>query len=501
MTATVAGTPVEAPPSRGALPSRTVTLGAVALVVALGAWGIDRHALWLDEAVSLGATSQLGRALSGTYGTMAAYYVLLDGWTAVVGTSVVALRSLSVVTTAAVVVVAAALARRLLPRREGALAVLVLAASPALVRYGQEARSYALVTLVAVTAWWVLDQAVERHHRDAPAGAWWTGLAGLSVLGVLSHGLYPLQVIAMAVALATHPDRARLLRAALPALLAAVTTAAALASAGADRIADWIPPLSAGQVADLGVELVAPAAVPRLVLLALAAVGVAWLLRSPAPDPLARWRAVVPVIWAVVPVLVLVAVSTRRPYLVPRYLLASTPALAMLVAVGAVAAVDTLGRRARPALAAVTVGAVVVGALGWAQVAVHDRTGYDWRSAAERVAAEVEAGDAIAFTATPLRMPFEAAWRDVDPRAEPLPVGNTRPLGTVMRYDHPVRPETVPAALARADRLWVVHQTTVGEGDRPLEDLLADPAVRDRFAVVAVDRFAGGVQVLRLEAR
>ena len=117
------------------------------MVGALSTWGLTRHGLWLDEAISLGATNQLRETLSQTAGTMGLYYLLLDPWMAVVGTSVGSMRSLSVLFAAGAAGFAMVLIRRIVTRPEAWMAGLVLGASPGLVRYAQEARSYALVAL------------------------------------------------------------------------------------------------------------------------------------------------------------------------------------------------------------------------------------------------------------------------------------------------------------------------------------------------------------------
>jgi mannosyltransferase len=509
-----AAAPAVEPAPRRSGTTRVVVAAAVALQVALAVWGLTRHSLWLDEAVSLGATAQLTRTWRETAGTMALYYLGLDGWTALFGTSVAAVRSLSVLAAAATVVAAAAAFRHLVDRRVAAVALVVLAASPGLTRYAQEARSYALVALVTALCWWVGARAVAATLADDQGAArrWWAGLTALAVVGVLSHGLFPLQLLGLAASLLVVPERRRLLRGLAPALGAAVATVVVLSRQGADRIADWIPPLRPSQLVDVGSELVGRPLPVALVVLGLAAVGTAVAVRRPAPTSLDRrpaptsldrWRALAPVCWALVPLVVLVLVSTRRPYLIPRYLLASTPGLALLVALGAVALVDRAGGLSPAArrVAPVAVGALLVGALVWGQLSVHDRTAYDWAGAADVVAADVQPGDALLVTSPPIRMPFEAAWLDVDAAADPEPLWGTRPLGEVHRFDAYGPFAEAVAALDAHDRVWVVHQTTVGLGDQPLDDLLALDAVEDRYRVATVDRFAGGVQVLRLDPR
>ena len=115
----------------------------VGIALSSSLWQLGRRPLWIDEAISLGATNQLWRAIEGTGGTMALYYVLLDGWTALVGTSPVELRALSLLLVLAALVAASAVLHRVLPRAEAALATVVAGALPAIVRMAQDARPYA----------------------------------------------------------------------------------------------------------------------------------------------------------------------------------------------------------------------------------------------------------------------------------------------------------------------------------------------------------------------
>ncbi|WCO69076.1 glycosyltransferase family 39 protein [Iamia majanohamensis] len=500
-----------AAPTRRTRPARSwaPALGAGALAALLGAWGLGRSPLWMDETFSLGATAQLAPTIRGTGGTMALYYVLLDGWVAVVGTSAPALRALSVVCVAACVVVTARLARHLLTPTEGLVATAVVAAMPGLARYAQEARSYALVALLTAGLWAALVAAVRADGTDGPPpgsarSPWWVALAALATLGVAAHGLFLLQLAAALGSLLALPGRARLLRAAAGAVVAPLALFAAMAVAGLDGVATWVAPLDAGQVADVGRLLLAPAALPALVLLALAGVGAVHLLRRPG-DAWTRWCALVPVAWAVAPSVLLIALSAVRPSLVDRYVVASVPGVALLVAVGAVAtarACGVGGGDRRRTVATVAVGVVLVGALGAGQLAVHARSGYGWDAAAATVAARAEAGDAVVFPSSPVRHPFEAAWREVPAGTPaPRPLGSSDPLGPVRRYHDRVTAEAAEADLASQDRVWVVHRTLEGGGDAPLDDLLASPLVRSTFTVADRWSSAGGVQVVLLERR
>lgn len=490
--------------SRANLDARLVML-ALAGCAGLSIWGLGRQSIWIDEAASLGATNQLKATLLGTAGTMGSYYALLDVWTEVVGSSASALRGLSVVFALGVVLACAAVFRRVLEAPAAILAVGVLAASPGLVRYAQEARSYALVILLSSIAWLCVINAVKAEAQAwcARARGWWGTLAVVSVVGVAAHGLFPLQLAAMVVSLLVLPNRQRLLRSASPAVISSVTTVALLSQLGAGQIADWVPPLELEQLRDLVHELLAPEAAAAVVLGLFALIGATHLVRSAPADPFARWLALIPIAWASLPTLGLAVISVIRPYLIPRYVIASTPAIAMLIAVGVIATARAIAREApgRRRVVTALVALPLVLALTAGQLRLHDRQGYDWRSAAELVAQSARPGDAVLMTAPSLRMAFEAAWRDADPTITPSVIWTPRAFGEVRRFDQRSSLAGVRSEVSQVRRIWLVHQTTVGSGDGARAAMLDFLPVRKRFVIAQDVRFEGGVEVLLLARR
>ncbi len=94
-------------------------------------------------------------------GHPALYYLLLGWWMDVVGQSDVAVRAFSAVASLATVPVLWAIGRR---RSEtlAVLAALIGLSSPFLLRYGTEARMYALLTFFVALAWLAVERALER---------------------------------------------------------------------------------------------------------------------------------------------------------------------------------------------------------------------------------------------------------------------------------------------------------------------------------------------------
>ena len=174
-----------------------------------------------------------------------------------------------------------------------------------------------------------------------------------------------------------------------------------------------------------------------------------------APTPLDRARAVVPVLWGLAPLVLLVLVSLARPALMPRYAVGCVPGVGLLMA----AAVErTFRTRVDGRAVRLVVTLAVVAGLGAGHVSLHTRPLDGWTVATRRVAAGLRPGDTILLPREESsRPPFEAAWRDVDPVAEPVLLPSDRPLGEVLRFE----PDTTELAVrwdeARsAGRLWIL---------------------------------------------
>lgn len=494
--------------------TRPWTLTAVTLAIALTTWRLTTRSLWTDEAISIGAVNQLGETLRGTAGTMGLYYVVLDGWTAVVGTSTIAVRSLSVLFVTGCVLVVSALVRRTSSPSEGGAALLVLATLPGLARAGQEARSYGLTMLLAALMWLCLVRAIDAGagtdaRLSRPARLALIALAPLAAAGVLAHGLFVVQVLALVPVALVLPLRWRLLAwLGLP-VGAAGVTAGALLVVGAGDVADWILPLSVDQGLAVLADVLAPHRIPIVVLLALAFAGAVRLVARAGPDPTVRAKALVPVCWALVPATLLVIVSVVRPYLIGRYLLASVPAIAVLVGVGAVTVVEacaTTGGVTRKRLAGALMVVVLASVLLIGRLTANQIASEDWRRAAAVVSADARATDGILFTpssgAMPftVRTPFEAAWRDVGtPDRAPVPVAGPTPLGEVLRFYSMPGSDVVAGGVRDHPRVWIVHKFRPGGvGDAALREMLAWPELRGH-RIAQRERASGGIQVLLLE--
>ncbi|MFD8559961.1 hypothetical protein ACFV1N_22005 [Streptosporangium canum] len=140
------------------------------LSLVLVLWGIGTPSFWRDESVSVMAATmsfdELWRLLDDIDTVHALYYLLLRPFAAFGGEFAVRLPSALAVAGATFGI--AAIGRKLATPQVGLLAGLVYAVLPMISRYGQETRSYALVSAVAVAATWVLLG--ERRSRYAGYG-------------------------------------------------------------------------------------------------------------------------------------------------------------------------------------------------------------------------------------------------------------------------------------------------------------------------------------------
>lgn len=124
---------------------------------------------WYDEAVTVGLVrSSLGsmiHALPGSESTPPLYYGIAWVWSRIFGTSEVALRSLSALLGAAAIPVAAAAGREFFSKSAGAIAGALVAASPLLIWYSQEARAYSLYVLVSALSLLFFGRALSSPSR------------------------------------------------------------------------------------------------------------------------------------------------------------------------------------------------------------------------------------------------------------------------------------------------------------------------------------------------
>ncbi|MFJ6566893.1 glycosyltransferase family 39 protein [Streptomyces sp. NPDC091292] len=305
----------------------------------------------MDEAVTYDMAHRPLPVLWATLGNNDAvhglYYLLMHGVFSLWEGGVVALRLPSAIAMACAASGVAALGRRLAGPRAGLVAGVVFALLPAVQRYAQEGRSYALVTALVVASSWVLLKGCTR-----PRPATWAGYGVLVALSILLHEFAVL-------ALAAHG--ATLLAARVPWTVARAWAAVACCAAAIASPLVWLSMRQSQQIA--WIELSLTGDVAGLALLAVAGVGCAALVtRFSARGPGVRQASLslptlaLPLL--VVPPGLLLLVSVVKPLYVDRYVLYAQAGLALLAG----AALETLWRllhRRRGMVLAVVAAAVL----------------------------------------------------------------------------------------------------------------------------------------------
>lgn len=165
--------------------SETLALaGIVAVAAALRFVALGTQSFWLDEAFTVDLVQRpLGSMLSGvasTESTPPLFYLLAWLWEKPFGHGEAGLRSLSALIGTATVPVAWAAARELLAsERAGLIAAALVAVNPFFVWYSQEARSYALLVLMAALSVLLLGRAL--RDRSLRSYALWALVAALAL--------------------------------------------------------------------------------------------------------------------------------------------------------------------------------------------------------------------------------------------------------------------------------------------------------------------------------
>lgn len=418
-----------------------------------GLWGIGSPSFWRDEAATLEVARfsfhDTFNVLSHVDAVHGAYYLFMHVVVGCLGGSEAATRLPSVLAAGAAAAGTAALGRRLAGPLTGLAAGLIVALSPTVTRYAQEARSYAIVMALAVLATYLFVRALDMRTRRAFA-AYAIALAAVGLV----HGFALLLLPAHALVL-WRQDRVIVRRWVVGAGAALVVVAPLFAvDQTQSRAISWI---AAPTPADLGHLVESFAGSVWLIPPVLVLIGFGlWRRRSPNTPVDLRLLAVG---WALVPPLLLIGVSLIQPVYIFRYVLFCVPALALLVAAG-------LTRL--PRWAAVMVGVLLVVLSIPQQVAVRGQATRedDLHRLAVILRSHERAADAVVYCRGSYRH-IAAAYpdaftslRDVGLRTPAAEAGNLN--GVEVKY-----PE-LSLRLKTIDRVWFIRSAgcaTSGTGD------------------------------------
>ena len=345
------------------------------------AWHLGTPSYWRDETATLDAETRsipaLLHMLTNVDAVHGAYYLLMWPIVHTFGTNEIALRLPSLLAMTAAAAGVAALGRRLHSPRAGLLAGLAFAVLPQVSRYGQEARSYALVLACAVLASHLLVRAVDEPSRGRLTG-YGCAIAALGLLNLFGLLLLACHAIFL---LARHRTLLRrwLTTAALACL--PVLPVVVMAWHQRNQLA-WLTEPDATAPGDLASWLAGSAA---SVVLVSVLIGLGLRSRS------GRATAWLALPWLLVPpVLLLVAAELAMPVYVQRYVAYCLPALALPVGVG----LATIAVTPRAVALLLVAGLGLPTQLAQRQIDGH---GDDIRPAAEIIAARERPGDGVLY--------------------------------------------------------------------------------------------------------
>ncbi len=464
-----------------------VVAGPMAVAAVVGGYEIGGPSLWRDEAYTKDAIGrpfgQIFALLGHEDAVHGAYYLLMHVVAAVIGTSATALRFPSLCAMVIATGFTAAAARRAaarsrppgaswldVPALTGLLAGLLFATAPYMTYYAQMARSYAIETMFAAIATYLL-------LRAWPDGRWrwWlayaaavalTGLFNIfGLLIVVAHGV----TLLLASARGADPAGRRIGRIPLRWLAAAVAAVAVLspllAVAGhQQQQISWLARPNYRAIERLlsttagSRDLVLP-----LALLALGGVAAAWLADG--------WRplnpAAIALPWLVVPPFGLIAASFVKPVYYVRYVEFCLPALAIVAGAGLtglirLAARTPLGRLRLAGLSlawlpAALVVALLAALLAGPQQAIRQTAARpdNLRRAAAIVAAQEQPGDVvfyIPFTMRVLGTGYPAPFL----RLRDLALGRSAIASATLTGTEITSPAELKSRFTDVRRVWVV---------------------------------------------
>lgn len=489
----------EAPAGTEPSEDRAAALGVGAICLAMfaaGLVGLQSRDMWLDESLSLGAARNLVHSLLNDGSSMGPYLAFLKPWSWV-STSAAWLRLPSLLAAVGTVPVLYAIGRKVGSARFALMASTFLALSWLAARYEQEARAYAVVMLLATVTWLALIHSVRRGPDQT--GRWWSLYAVATIVMVLTHGLGILQFGAQLVVLAVAPEAMSWLRKVRPILVASGVAMLAMIVPGGGEAPQWIQPLSASQVFELYRQLTGASTAAQVLLgvALLAGATAAVRARAARRDTFDGWLHAAVLAWAVIPPLGLITVSVVHPLMVPRYVIGSAPAIALLLAMG----VRSLPRPALQGAALVALtAALVAGQVSW-----HTQEQDDWRGVARQIEAEAKPGDALFLPNPFTRPPLDFLW--LDGRNAPkglVPVTPLDPIGSLPRFYEV--PDATDVQLAhqivdtRFERLWMIDQSAHDLEDKE-QTFLRDPQFARTFRVVRTRTYDGEITVYLLERR
>ncbi len=431
----------------------------LALLISL--FRISSPSYWRDEAATLAALKRplgdLIKMLGNVDAVHGAYYLMLWPIEHVLGPGALVMRLPSAVAIAVGAAFVAATGRRLISPWAGLAAGLIYAFLPVTSRYGQEARSYAMVMTVAAIASYLLVRvlAAEPGRQRRWLAGYAASIAALGILNIFGLLLVPAHAVTIAVCCRRglrEPGPRKLAIGWLTAVAAGLVVASPMLMLGY---------LQRGQIAWLGVNTSSSGlntlfslSGSYLVSTTMLIVIIVALVLSTEVSRARRltawpWRlAQISLPWLTVPPLLLLVASTVQPVYTSRYILICIAPLALIGG----AAIASFGRIA----GTIALGIVLIAGAP-TQAGQRTQSGHydDILAVDQIVAANARPGDVVLYT-NPNAETFGAAYayglgklRNIAMKQGPIP------SGTLAGTNAPIA--EIKARLKHAKRVWVVE--------------------------------------------
>jgi len=468
----------------------------LAVLVVVGAavrlYGLGEESLWTDELITLEFVQQYSALellvrIPLEQPHLPLYYVILDLWVSVAGTSAAALRFPSVVFSVLAIPFVYLVGRDLFEETAGLVAALLFALTQFHVYHAQEVRMYSLVALLTVVSLWLFVRLFEASATRRTGVAYVLATVAL----VLTHPFATLVVLAegsyVVVRLLTGRSVPRTLTVggAVVALAFVPVGAMAVARLGLGGATSdpfpYIPSPTLDFVATVALRFFAQTAIPALSLFVGAlvvgnlALGLTdgCVMKALSRDPRETVRGLrgrlsfsaVPgvellVVWLVVTFVVPIVVSWLLfPVFWPRYVLPASIALYLLIGRG-------VTRVQRPQLRVVMVLLLLVAVVPVTAYEVTTDTREQWDEATAYVEGEASSG-ALVIVADEIT---ERGFEHYQTRSDLAVEGVVTPNSGTGRA--PATDAEVRALLAGHDEVWLVFSHTDESTQRDMRALL-----------------------------
>ncbi|MGO9196786.1 MAG: hypothetical protein ACLQK4_06630 [Acidimicrobiales bacterium] len=482
-----------------------------AVALALTMADLGARSLWVDELHTAFVAASRGRSLwdASTFdgGNMLAYYAFMNLWVHVFGTSPVALRLPSAIAGAGLVPVGYLLGRRSGGMKPGAAAALLLAVSPPLVVWAQQARGYSIAVVGVGLAWLALLRA--RALPSVPRLCLFVALSVACTYELLTASL----VVAAGLLwlfFGTSERRLQLQTLACGAAYAicCVPLALVVHRSGVSGQVAWVAPPDLGSARAIAGELVGgsvPDFYPShlanyglaaiVIASALFALAVSLRARTSGRDEALGHRRMYSIeagylLWLLLPVALawLVSEATGDSIFGSSFLLPAVPGAVLLFAAG-------IGRVHQHWLA--VSGTVAAAALSLSVLLpVYGHSDDDWSAAARYVLASARPHDCIAFDSPPGAALFGYYVERLDPRARsPVAVlpQQTWQQAAEQAVQYSETRDYEPAAFSRIERtcgrLWIILDRV--HADEGFAEAEIQFYLHDRFVEVHHAQFTG----------